>query len=82
MSSSALSRGISNKRLAVGHALLSVSFLALFVVLNRPEVIVLTSLGTTVWYPATGLALALMLAIGPWYAPLPILLNPYGGTNC
>ncbi|MGH9503557.1 MAG: ATP-binding protein [Terriglobales bacterium] len=35
--------------------------------LSRPEVILLARLGSVVWYPATALALALMLAVSPWY---------------
>ena len=35
--------------------------------LSRPEVILLDRLGSVVWYPATALSLALMLAVSPWY---------------
>jgi len=30
-------------------------------------VILLARLGSVVWYPATALSLALMLAVSPWY---------------
>jgi diguanylate cyclase (GGDEF)-like protein/PAS domain S-box-containing protein len=44
--------------------------MALYLALDRPEVIVIPRLGLVMWYPAIGLALGMMLAIGPWYAPL------------
>ena len=50
------------------HALLSIVSLLVYLLLNRPEVIVISHLGAVVWYPATGLVLALMLGISPWYA--------------
>jgi PAS domain S-box-containing protein len=52
------------------HIVLSVMFVGLFLALNRPEVLVITHLGQIAWYPATGLGLALMLAINPRYALL------------
>lgn len=52
------------------HAVLSLAFVLLFLLLNRPEVIVIARLGSVVWYPATGLVLALILGISPWYALL------------
>src|ERR1700694_4535148 len=55
------------KRVIIRHGLLSLSFALLFLLLNRPEVIVISHLGSVAWYPATGLALALMLGISPWY---------------
>src|ERR1035438_4563805 len=50
------------------HLLLSVAFVLVFLLLNRPEVIVISHLGAVVWYPAAGLVLALMLGVSPWYA--------------
>ena len=52
----------------VRHALLSLSFVLLYLLLNRPEIIVISRLGSVVWYPATGLVLALLLGVSPWYA--------------
>jgi PAS domain S-box-containing protein len=57
-------------RLIFRHALLSVSFVLLYLALNRPEVIFISHLGFTAWYPATGLVLALMLGVSPWYGLL------------
>jgi signal transduction histidine kinase/DNA-binding response OmpR family regulator len=55
------------KRLIIRHALVSLAFTLLFLLLNHPEVIVLSRLGSAAWYPATGLALALLLGISPRY---------------
>jgi signal transduction histidine kinase/CheY-like chemotaxis protein len=52
------------------HALLSIWVFAAFLLLNRPEVMVTSRLGYVAWYPATGLALALMLAVSPRYGLL------------
>src|SRR5580700_2330244 len=57
------------------HALLSVSFILFYLVLNRPEVLLLSKLGFTTWYPATGLMFALMLGVSPWYAFLVFFTN-------
>ena len=52
-------------RRIVRHALLSLAFILLYLALNRPEVIFISQLGFTAWYPATGLVLALMLGLVP-----------------
>jgi diguanylate cyclase (GGDEF)-like protein/PAS domain S-box-containing protein len=57
-------------RAIAGHVLLSISFLLLYILLNRPEIIFISRLGSVAWYPANGLVLALMLGINPWYALL------------
>ncbi len=62
-------------RVILRHVLLSFALAMLFLLLNRPEVIVISRLGSVVWYPATGLALAFMLGISPWYA---FLVGPCG----
>jgi signal transduction histidine kinase/CheY-like chemotaxis protein len=49
---------------------ISIAFLVAFLVLNRPEVILLSQLGKVVWYPAIGLSLALLLGVSPWYGVL------------
>jgi diguanylate cyclase (GGDEF)-like protein/PAS domain S-box-containing protein len=61
------------------HAILSVIVLLLYLLLNRPEVIMVSELGFSVWYPATGLVLALMVGISPWYFPLPVLAGALAG---
>ena len=57
-----------DQRAIFRHALLSVAFVLVFLLLNRPEVIVISHLGAVVWYPAAGLVLALMLGVSPGYA--------------
>jgi len=52
------------------HALISLSFLLLYVLLNRPEVIFFSRIGFVAWYPAIGVVMALLLGISPWYALL------------
>jgi signal transduction histidine kinase/DNA-binding response OmpR family regulator/HPt (histidine-containing phosphotransfer) domain-containing protein len=57
-------------RAILRHLVLSIAFVLVFLLLTRPEVIVIARLGAVVWYPATGLVLALILGISPWYALL------------
>jgi signal transduction histidine kinase/CheY-like chemotaxis protein/HPt (histidine-containing phosphotransfer) domain-containing protein len=66
-------------RNVIGHALLSAVALVFFILLNRPEVILISGLGSVAWYPATGLVMALLLAISPWYAPLACLASALAG---
>jgi signal transduction histidine kinase/CheY-like chemotaxis protein len=61
------------------HGAVAASFLALLVFLNRPEVILVNRLGYVVWFPATGLALAFMLGLSPWYALLVCLSGMISG---
>ena len=67
------------QRFIVRHALLSLAFVVVFLFLNRPEVIVISRLGSVVWYPATGLVLALLLGISPWYAFLVCISDALAG---
>lgn len=68
------------RRPILRHALLSLVFLVVFILLNLPQVILLSHLGSIVWYPATGLAFALMLGVSPWYAILVALAGNFAGT--
>src|ERR1700758_2028098 len=61
---------MDKKRKIVRHLFLSFIFLATFLLLNRPEVILISRLGYVVWYPATGLVFALLLGVSPYYAIL------------
>jgi len=65
-----------SQRLIVRHVVVSFLFLLLYLLLNRPEVILLSRIGFVAWYPAIGLAMALMLGISPWYALLTCLSGP------
>jgi diguanylate cyclase (GGDEF)-like protein/PAS domain S-box-containing protein len=64
-----------SKRLIFRHAVLSVAFVAIYLLLNEPGVIFISRLGSVAWYPANGLVLALLLAISPWYAVLVFLAD-------
>ena len=66
------------KREITLHLMLSLIFLATFVLLNRPEVILISHFGAVVWYPATGLAFALLLGVSPYYA---ILVSVAGAVS-
>jgi hypothetical protein len=62
------------------HAIFCVIVVLLYLLLNRPEVILLSQLGYSVWYPATGLILAVMVGISPWYFPLTVLAGALAGV--
>ena len=68
-----------SKRLIFRHALVSLAFLLLYLLLNRPEVILLSQIGFVAWYPAIGLVMALLLGISPWYALLVCFADPLAG---
>ena len=59
-----------SRRLIIRHALISLSFVLLYLLLNRPEVIFFSRVGFVAWYPAVGLVMALMLGVSPRYALL------------
>lgn len=61
------------------HSLVSVSFVLLYLLLNRPEVILLSRLGFVTWYPAIGLVIALLVGVSPWYALLVCFSNALAG---
>ena len=60
----------SGTRNFLSHTILCIGVFLLYLLLNRPEVILLSRLGLTAWYPAVGLAFAMMLAINPRYMVL------------
>ena len=57
-------------RTIVRHILVSILFVVLYLLLNRPEIVVFSRIGLVAWYPAIGLAMALTLGVSPWYAIL------------
>jgi diguanylate cyclase (GGDEF)-like protein/PAS domain S-box-containing protein len=59
--------------LIVRHGILAVVLLVLYFFLNRPEIILISNLGFTAWYPAVGLIFAVMLGVSPAYLPVVIL---------
>lgn len=60
----------ARSRVILRHAILCIGSFLVYLLLNRPEVLLLSRLGMIVWYPAVGLGFALMLAISPRYMPL------------
>ena len=62
------------------HLILSVCFVLFYLFLSSPTVIVISHLGFTVWYPATGLIFALLLGVSPWYAVLAVFADSFAGA--
>lgn len=62
------------------HAIVSILFVVLYQALNHPSLILISALGSVAWYPATGLVLALLLGISPWYAVLVCCADALAGA--
>lgn len=60
----------TSTRTILSHSIFCIGVFVTYLLLNRPEVILLSRLGLTAWYPAVGLAFAILLAISPRYMPL------------
>jgi diguanylate cyclase (GGDEF)-like protein/PAS domain S-box-containing protein len=69
-----------SRRSIFRHALISLSFLLLYLLLNRPEVIFFSHIGFVAWYPAIGVVMALLLGISPWYALLACFADALAST--
>src|SRR5262245_16517691 len=54
--------------LMVRHVFVSVVFIFLYLLLSHPQVIFFSSIGFVAWYPATGLVIAMLFGVSPWYA--------------
>lgn len=67
-------------RLIIRHVILSIAFVVLYLALNQPPVILISRLGSVAWYPATGLVLAVLLGISPWYAILVCFVDALAGA--
>jgi diguanylate cyclase (GGDEF)-like protein/PAS domain S-box-containing protein len=63
-------RSQTGGRAILSQAILCIGSFLVYLLLNRPEVLLVSRLGMIVWYPAVGLGFALMLAISPRYMPL------------
>jgi diguanylate cyclase (GGDEF)-like protein/PAS domain S-box-containing protein len=59
-----------SRRVIIRHALVSISFVFVYLLLNRPEVVFFSRIGFVAWYPAIGVVMALMLGVSPRYALL------------
>src|SRR5437879_13488118 len=70
---------MASRNLIIRHSLVSFSFVLLYLVLNRPEVILFSRIGFVAWYPAIGLVMALMLGVSPWYALLACVADALTG---
>src|SRR6266851_502381 len=68
-----------SRRLIIRHALVSLSFVLLYLLLNRPEVIFFSRIGFVAWYPAIGLVMALLLGVSPRYALVVCLADALAG---
>ncbi|MGA8430556.1 MAG: diguanylate cyclase [Candidatus Sulfotelmatobacter sp.] len=68
-----------SRRTLVRHSLVSLSFVLLYLLLNRPEVIFFSRIGFVAWFPAIGLVMALMLGVSPWYALLVCFTDAFAG---
>jgi diguanylate cyclase (GGDEF)-like protein/PAS domain S-box-containing protein len=62
-----------SQRLIFRNAMVSLSFVLLYLLLDRPEVIFISRIGFVTWYPAIGLIMALLVGVSPWYALLACL---------
>src|SRR5580658_8400431 len=71
--------GVASRDLIIRHVLLSIAFVLLYVFLSQPSVIFVSRLGWSAWYPATGLVLALLLGVSPWYALLVCFTDALAG---
>src|SRR5579884_2745880 len=69
----------SENRRVLGHALIGLLFAGTFLLLNRPEVIVISRLGLVAWYPAVGVTLAVLVGFTPWYALVAALCASLSG---
>jgi diguanylate cyclase (GGDEF)-like protein/PAS domain S-box-containing protein len=71
---------VFDKRLIGRHVVFSLAVVLVYLLLNRPEVIMVSQLGFTVWFPATGLILAVMLGVSPRYFPLTVVADALAGA--
>jgi hypothetical protein len=68
-----------SQRMIFRHVLVSLSFVLLYLLLNRPEVIFISRIGFVAWYPAIGLVVALLVGVSPWYAVLVCIADAFAG---
>ena len=54
-----------SRRNFVRHGLVSISFVLIYLALNRPEIVFFSRIGFVAWYPAIGPVMALMLGVSP-----------------
>jgi diguanylate cyclase (GGDEF)-like protein/PAS domain S-box-containing protein len=61
---------MNSRRLILRHVVVSLLFILLILLLNRPEVVFFSRIGFVAWYPAIGFIMALVVGVSPWYALL------------
>src|SRR2546426_10194526 len=71
---------VFDKRLIGRHVIFSLAVVLVYLLLNRLEVIMVSQLGFTVWFPATGLVLAVMLGVSRRYFLLTIFADVIAGA--
>lgn len=65
----------STRRLILGYVVVSIAFVVAYLLLDRPDVILVSKTGFMAWYPPVGLVMALLLGVSPLYAPLVWLVS-------
>lgn len=73
-------RTAPDKRQIIQTSIISIVFLALYVFLDRSDVLLESKSGFTIWYPPIGLAVALVLGLSPWFAPLICIAEVLSGS--
>jgi diguanylate cyclase (GGDEF)-like protein/PAS domain S-box-containing protein len=68
-----------SRRPIIRHLIVSLVFVLLYFILNRPEAISFSRIGLVAWYPAIGLAMAFLLGINPMYALLVCVSDAMAG---
>jgi diguanylate cyclase (GGDEF)-like protein/PAS domain S-box-containing protein len=71
---------MDSRRLIIRQTSVSLTFVSLYLLLNRPEVVLFSRIGVVAWYPAIGLSMALMLGVSPWFSLLVCLSDALAGT--
>jgi len=70
----------ASKQSLFRRGLFSVYLVVFYLLLNDPHIILVSDLGFTLWFPATGLIFAAMLCLGPRYFPVAVLADALGGA--
>jgi PAS domain S-box-containing protein len=63
----------------IHHGLLCTGSFLLYLLLNRPNIMLLSKLGTAAWFPAAGFSFAIMFGVSPWYMPVFAVANGLSG---
>jgi diguanylate cyclase (GGDEF)-like protein/PAS domain S-box-containing protein len=69
-----------DRRSITRHVLISIAFVICYLLLTRPEAVVIYNLGTVAWYPVIAVVTGLLLGVSPWYAPLVAFSDALAGA--